>query len=99
MLPLHIIPPFLQEIIIIDITQLHPPALPFHRSKNLIRMIAILPVQGAVLNGGDATGRGDLRDVDVGKIVFRIFGDGKGDGSERDGAAEKPAYALLLRGQ
>lgn len=62
-------------------------------------MIAVLPVQGAVLNRGNAARRGDLGDVDVGEIVFRIFGDGKCDGCERDGAAEKPAYALLLRGQ
>lgn len=95
MLPLQIIEPRLQKLIIIHIPQLHPPALPLHLPKNLIRVIMVLPIQGAVLHRGDAAGRGDLRDIDVRQIVFRVFGDGEGDGRERDGAPVEPAYALL----
>ena len=95
MLPLQIIEPRLQKLIIIHIPQLHPPALPLHLPENLIRVIMVLPIQGAVLHGGDPAGRGDLRDIDVRQIVFRVFGDGEGDCRERDGAPVEPAYALL----
>ena len=96
MLPLHIIPPRLQELIIIHIPQLHPPALPLHLPENLIRVIMVLPIQGAVLHRGDAAGRGDLRDIDMRHaVVFCVFGDGEGDCGERDGAPVEPSYALL----
>lgn len=35
----------------------------------------------------------------MGEIVLDIFGDGEGDGGESNGAAEKPAYALLRKGK
>lgn len=96
MLPLHIIPPRLQKLIIIHLPQLHPPALPLHLPENLIRMLMVLPIQGAVLHRGDTAGRGHLRYIDMRHaVVFRVFGDGEGDCRERDGAPVKPPYALL----
>ena len=97
MLPLHIIEPRLQKLIIIHIPQLHPPALPLHLAKNLIRMVMVLPIQGTVLHRGDPAGRGDLGYIDVRQIVFRVFGDGEGDCRECDGAPVEPAYALLYK--
>ena len=97
MLPFHVIPPFLQEIIIINITQFYPSALPLYISKDSIAMIAVHPIQNAIFRRCDATGRGNLGDVDVGLIVFDVFVDGQGNRGERDCTPEKPAYALLLR--
>lgn len=95
MLPLQIIPPGLQKLIIINFIQLHPPRLNLHLAENIILVIAQLPVQRSQLRRSQSPRRG-LHDVDVGDGgVVGIFGDVQCDGCKADGFAEEPAYALL----
>lgn len=95
LLPL-LIPPFLQELIPIQIVQLHPLTASPDVAENTVGVVTVCPVESAQFFGfGNAAG-GDLLDVDVGDGVgVFVLGDGEGDGGEFDCFAEEPADVLL----
>ena len=99
MLPLHIVKPGLQEVVLVNILQLDPPTPALHFSKYLIFMIPPGVVKSALFRRAANAAGSYLRDVDVG-VFFRgvvdVFVDGEGDGGIRYGFAEEPGYALLV---
>lgn len=101
-LPLQIVPPGLQEIVIVDVLQLDPSRLPVQLAEHAILVLPQLPVQGAVLGRFDPPGRG-LLDVDVGHgravVIVVVLLDDQGDGGQRDGFSHEPANALLFWGR
>lgn len=98
MLPVHIVIPRLQEIVVVDVRQLDPSALAFYFAEDVVFVVAPGVVEGAQLfRAADAAG-GDLGDVDVGVVlggVVDVLGNCEGDGGVGDGFAEEPGYALL----
>lgn len=71
-----------------------PLGLAGQRTEDVVLVLALAPVQLAVLGGAlDAAGAGRL-DVDDGEAVHDLLGDGESDGREADGLALEPADAL-----
>ena len=97
-LPLHIVIPRLQEVVVVDILQLDPAAPALDLSEDLVLVLAPRVVEGAVLiRAADAAG-GYLCDVDVRALVggfVDVLRYGEGDGRVGDGFAQEPGYALL----
>ena len=98
MLPLRIIPPGTQPLLIVIILQildLDPPTLPLNLAEYTIFMRPVGPIQRSQLRGAaDAPSRG-LCDVDVRRAIFFIFVDRERYGCVGDGFAEEPGDALL----
>lgn len=95
MLPLQIIPPDLEKIVVVDISQLDPSRLRVHLTEHSIRVLPQLPVQNPQLLRPNAPGR-RLLNIDVGHTsVIDVLLDGQGEGGQRDGFSQEPIDALL----
>lgn len=99
MLPLQIIPPLPEELIIIHILQPHPPRLPLHSPKDAIFVLPLRPIERAQLGRALHAARGGLSDVNVrDRVGGCVLGDCERDGGEPDCFAQEPGYALLRGG-
>ena len=99
MLPLHIVKPRLQKVVVVHIFQLDPPAPRLDLAEDLVFVIAPAVVEGPLFRRAAHAAGGYLVDVDVGVFVggvVDVFAYGEGDGGVGNGFAEEPGYALLF---
>lgn len=85
MLPLQIVPPGLQKIVVVDILQLDPSRLPVHLTEHSILVLPQLPVQNPQLLCMNPPRR-PLLNIDVGHTsVIDVLLNVQGEGGQRDG--------------
>ena len=101
MLPFHVVVAGLQEVVVVDVRQLDPPALALDLAEYPVLVLAPGEVEDALFLGAADAAGGYLGDVDVGVFpggVVDVLVYGEGYRGVGDGFAEEPGYALLILG-
>lgn len=99
MLPLHIVIPSLQKVVVVHIRQLDPPTPALDLAEYPVLVLPPRVVERAVFRRAAHAAGGDLGDVDVGALVgcaVDVLAYVQGDGGVGDGFAQEPGYALLV---